>query len=399
MERNNIQMEDNIEKFSAQKEQEKCITDIAVEAGYKGEELKLINDARMYMKICFVSEMCTGDGKNILPQVYKGIFKNTENFYKWPRLKHNISPHHWNMWKKFITKAIIDNNKRVKIHLGKCLQKRDTWKWLWTPEEERIYHKNQDWNVYAKTNRRTHRISSQRYKKMDGINEEKPDNSIPVHTQHQGNSIKITGQVEFAEVEEEEIQFTYEQLLKSYNSWAVQKVSIKYEGKDVAEAFSLRKARAVSDGSYKNNKGTSATILEGHDEEKSIISVNTIPGPPQSQSAYGSELAGILANLLHIETLCTKYNITEGEIIIACDGQSALNESKYEGPVRVTTSNSDILTAIRNLVKNIPIDITSHWVKGHQDNNNNPTTLDFWAMQNILCDRLVKYIGIYQIKM
>ena len=274
--------------------------------------------------------------------------------------------------------------------MGKCLQRPDTWKWWWALLEERIYYKDQDWKVYAKTNRRTHCISSQRYKKLEGINEEKLVNRIPIHIQHQGNSIKIAVQVEFAEIEEETLS-TYEQLLKSNNSWACQKKSIKDKGKDVAEVISLRKARAVSNGSYKNNIGTSAIILEGLNEEISIISVNTALGPPQSQSAYCSKLAGILATLLHTKTLCTKYNITEGKTTTACDGQNALNKSKYEGPVKVTTSNSDLLTAIQNLVKIIPIDIKWHWIKGHQDNNSTLiSVLDFWAKQHKLCDELAK---------
>ena len=94
MEKNNIQMEDSIEHLSAQREQDQSIMDIAVEAGYKGEDLKLINEARMFMKICFVSEMCTGNGKSIIPQVYEGTFKNTETKYRWPRLQHSLSPRH-----------------------------------------------------------------------------------------------------------------------------------------------------------------------------------------------------------------------------------------------------------------------------------------------------------------
>ena len=179
--------------------------------------------------------------------------------------------------------------------------------------------------------------------------------------------------------------------MKSNISWACQKTSIKDEGEDVAEAIRVRKARVVSNGLYKNNQGTSATILEGLNEEMSIVSVNTVSGPPHSQSPYCSELVGILATLLHTKTLCTKHNITEGEITIACDGQNALNESKYKGPVKVTASNSDLLTTIRYLVKTIPIDIRWHWVKGHQDNNGTSiSTLDFWAQRNILCDGLAK---------
>lgn len=96
MEQNNIQLEDSIAKLSPLREHDKSIMDVAVEAEYKGEDLKLINKARMFMKICFVSEICTRDRKSILPQVYEGTFKNTESKYRWPRLQHSLSPQHWN---------------------------------------------------------------------------------------------------------------------------------------------------------------------------------------------------------------------------------------------------------------------------------------------------------------
>lgn len=49
-----------------------------------------------------------------------------------------------------------------------------------------------------------------------------------------------------------------------------------------------------------------------------------------------------------------------------------------------------MLGAICQLVKEIPIDIEWHWVKGHQDNNTLFSALDFWARRNILCDGLAK---------
>ena len=69
MEQSNVQLEDSIAKLSPLRECDQSIMDIAIEEGYKGDDLKLINEARMFMKIHFVSEMCIGDEKNYYPKL------------------------------------------------------------------------------------------------------------------------------------------------------------------------------------------------------------------------------------------------------------------------------------------------------------------------------------------
>jgi hypothetical protein len=53
--------------------------------------------------------------------------------------------------------------------------------------------------------------------------------------------------------------------------------------------------RAVSDGSFKNAIGISASILfySKATDPNRIISVNSVPGNREEQSAYRSELAGV----------------------------------------------------------------------------------------------------------
>lgn len=102
-------------------------------------------------------------------------------------------------------------------------------------------------------------------------------------------------------------------------------MSMLDEGEDIAEAIQLQKAQADSDGSFKGNHGTSASIIEGANESKCITYVNTVPGPASIQSAYRSELAGILSSLTHVKIICDKFEINDGSITIACDGEQALN--------------------------------------------------------------------------
>ena len=77
----------------------------------------------------------------------------------------------------------------------------------------------------------------------------------------------------------------------------------------------------VSDGSLKNSWGTAALITEGWISSHTRISATiTTTGHTEDQEAYRSKLSGILNFIIIIDNICTKFNITEGEITAVCDG-------------------------------------------------------------------------------
>jgi hypothetical protein len=63
--------------------------------------------------------------------------------------------------------------------------------------------------------------------------------------------------------------------------WAVDLLIHLDEGASVASAIAAGTAYAVSDGSFKQQRGTSAFVLEGSDGKASqVIGLNEIPGEP-----------------------------------------------------------------------------------------------------------------------
>ena len=75
-------------------------------------------------------------------------------------------------------------------------------------------------------------------------------------------------------------------------------------GGNVAAAILRGDARAVSDGSYKQKHGTSAFVLHGDSHFKAIRGRNVIPGRPEEQCAYRSELGGVVGIVTVLEELC-----------------------------------------------------------------------------------------------
>jgi hypothetical protein len=112
------------------------------------------------------------------------------------------------------------------------------------------------------------------------------------------------------------------------NRWTVAVLDHSNQGRLVAQAIIQGSAWAISDGSFKDEMGTSATVLYGIDKSKHIISVNDIPGNREEQSAYRSELAGIEGALAIIESLCQVHGIQAGSITIGLDWEPALHEQE-----------------------------------------------------------------------
>ena len=83
----------------------------------------------------------------------------------------------------------------------------------------------------------------------------------------------------------------------------------------------------VSDGSFKEACGTASWIIENADGTQRIQGKVAVPGYASDQSAYRSELAGLYAIVYVIETLVEVYGLSKGEVIVGCDGISALQEA------------------------------------------------------------------------
>jgi hypothetical protein len=83
----------------------------------------------------------------------------------------------------------------------------------------------------------------------------------------------------------------------------------------------------VSDGSYysSHSVGTAAWIIEGSVSGIQITGAVITPGGASDQSAYRSELAGILAAISVINALAKFHNISTN-ITIHCDCQKGLDK-------------------------------------------------------------------------
>jgi hypothetical protein len=171
--------------------------------------------------------------------------------------------------------------------------------------------------------------------------------------------------------------------------WAVDVLKHSDEGRDVAESIRQGTAYAVSDGSFKEQRGTSAFLLEGPTGEATrIIGMNEIPGSLEDQSAYRSELGGISGVLATVDCLCRLYHIKGGKIKCGLDGEQAMLHASGTNPLDPQQPSFDLLVDIRNKVKSSPIQWEFFWIEGHQLERHGKS--DSWGKLNEVCDAIAK---------
>ena len=125
-------------------------------------------------------------------------------------------------------------------------------------------------------------------------------------------------------------------------------------------------ASIVSDGSYNSTSpigpvGTLAVILalstECH-KRHWVKGWNWVTGPASSQSAYRSELAGVLASLTMLDIIVRHNSITEGALTIALDSLTAMQEAGGDWPLSFDQECFDYLQIIKAWIKLSPLTFT-----------------------------------------
>jgi hypothetical protein len=96
----------------------------------------------------------------------------------------------------------------------------------------------------------------------------------------------------------------------------------------------------VSDGSFKDSARAASFCIVLPETGSYLQGSHTVQGPATSQSAYHSELSGILSIQRLVTLLQKQYKLTYGSIETACDGLSAPRQSFFYGPAIPTNLNS-----------------------------------------------------------
>jgi len=151
--------------------------------------------------------------------------------------------------------------------------------------------------------------------------------------------------------------------------WTWQKCNLTSEGSmtNLIQVIHNGQAVEVSDGTFKDQAGAAAWMIEGCMAEDRLWGTGLTLGQPEDQSACWSKLFGLWSILASLKQLVASHNIEHGQVTIACDGNGTLKKAQQEHLTEPSEAHYNLISAIQNLQREIPLMLKFEHIKGHQD--------------------------------
>jgi hypothetical protein len=171
--------------------------------------------------------------------------------------------------------------------------------------------------------------------------------------------------------------------------WATETLLHTDNGVAVAQAIRDGTGLAVSDGSFKDSRSTSAFLLEGSAGASGrIYGTNRVPGQRMDQDSYRGELGGILGVLHTAHCVATINGMWSGRLRLGLNGEEAMKQAAIVGPIHPKMRSFDLLAEIRALRSPLAFTVNFFWIEGHQHERHGKE--DYYGYLNNLCDNLAK---------
>ena len=352
------------------RENDSFIIATAVRLGWKGKRLEHVNEVRKWMKVLTWAELTDLGGTTIRKSGFLGHDQPHLRRYDWP---HTLAPtkRQWQEWRTFLHEA-QQQRHTTKQYLGawKIDLRTTPWKQFGNPAGTTLYVRNgQGLSEVYRSDGRQVRSPVGRLYHATGRKQAMPHKVVAVEASPEGAlAIRCEGWMPFDTREASTPEYT---------------------GRRLTQATLLY---AMTDGSFKDSHATAAWgVKERLSNRHYLFTGETIsPGRPKDQSAYRSELAGILGLIQHAD------NILGGAgdsivVLVGCDCLSAINviTGAWE-PEVAQTPHGDLIYATRAAIKQSHIQWKFHHVRGHQDDKKGAEALTDWETMNVDMDGRAK---------
>ena len=369
------------------------------------QEWKRANLCRKYLRVLTVADIATGDGKSITSQALNGIRSSATRKLPWFE-QGNPNASDWKIWRSVLTRSACFNDGKLWIELGKWKHEavqtvRENWEWFWDECNEILYQRRGTiWRRYQRHTRPRRLRSSPAFQHYTIMQQPPQWQLLHMTTvRHQLrytyiegfalSTIKVDNPLPYQKTIE-----GLQQWMKDQNGeeWVFGNVAMTENIDKIVQAIANGSAIGVSDGSFKDEFGTAAWVLEDITAQQRIVGTLITPGFHSDHSAYRSEISGIYAMVTMVESIKHVWGLTKGTITLGCDGdQAGLQALDIHSRTTVCTQQSfDLLSGIQGKLKSSTITYTYRHVKGHQNDDKKLEDLDYWALLNIEMDILAK---------
>ena len=365
-----IDVKSNTISMPLLRENDRFIMESFVQSEIDPNHLLILNIMRMSIHAITLSDICTTDGNQFTKNAWdlKGS-NGLRDDYIFPRSPPHFSKKQIKLWQKSLYKVFGRKyveprfrNIHQNFRTGSWIHHdtKEKWKGRYSTIEDRLYIKEgHRWRAY-RSFRNTRRS---RFYKTEFIYTNLVESATSIATYYEGTTTEsvmleskslwtqanpILNQTNFIDPyifdpykgPFHDIEFAFDESIRSRRILLDEIKIPKDNCAAVVSAIQNGTARLVSDGSYFPDfeSGSSAFILTpGRKKKNKLVGVNWVPGTKEDQDPYRSELAGVDGGLSMIAVLIKFFNITEGGIEFALDGESALSlrtaqKSKFVRP-------------------------------------------------------------------
>jgi len=401
----NIQIRGWNQNIPLQRINDKSIMVAFAQKGYTIEKLKTLNKCRKYLEIMTLSDIVTASGLQISSDAIEGKRnKYRTSSYKWQN-NHRPYLQSWSIWEESIRETFCANNDSnlLREPLLDFHFVPENWKWYYSASNDCMLYK--DGNVYRRYKRyKKHqytRLSYSWYKLSDVVSS---DSALITHLASissmvdGSNMIALEGTYILPRSSPDAYSSPIDlfQILQISHTptWMYQhqEESLRQLTKPFLEEFFKDKAVVVSDGSYKDEKGAAAVILENSILDQRIIL--TVPVPANEtlleNDSYRSEAVGVLYGLHVIQSIESVLNVQDMHVLVGCDSDSVIDVAQYHDYVTQNSRHRDVVVSLIEVRKSIKATLSFKKIKGHADKLKPFPLLSRLEQLNVYCDKLAK---------
>jgi hypothetical protein len=335
---------------------------------YHGQELRQINHCRMFLQVLTLADVVTTDGTRISAAAWTGDEGGEDPL--WPRQVRPTAAA-WHQWREALVTSFgierhvsalpLATNRHLAERLGWWYSS-ELFEWEFHPMSGCLFQTGDVVRQFVSTGGRTSRGQMGSFVlTAEGV--QLPAGTVPASVTLVSDLCgRLEGISGRTPLPEESRPAWYDQM----------EVHLPFDqGTAFAQAMIDGEAVAVTDGSFKDQFGTAAGILEGRDSTTRIRLLLVVPGCPEQQSALRSELMGLLAVVRWASAFAEAHEVDTGSVKVACDNLAAVRAAdSYSAPVNPHSAHFDIVSILRSTIRRSKVRWSFEHVKGHSKGPN-----------------------------
>ena len=341
-------------------------------------QLILVNQCRIFLRVMYVSDMTSGDGKFIEECFIQGTRPiDRRSQWKW-LYQHRPSKEAWVQWRKALGLVwkIDASNRNCDPKLGKWRPQKFlnmTWFFSYDTDTNLVYRKHCEvWENYKL------------------ISEMRNCSIFELCSSHltPGTSAQ---RISVFKMENNKIYTSgysgciSSQRYRSFQTddwweWTIHKAQLKdielldntyicCPVRKLKDMIINNLLHIVCDGSFfpEEKVATAAFVIEDCSLREMGRGYCRVTGGDVEIGPYRAEVGGIHLVLHVLKAICSECKITNGSVTIHCDCEAAVKMMhRHPDTITVSTKHHDILWDITYMIQHLPLKIKFAWIKGHQ---------------------------------